>query len=369
VYGPANVTSADDSVIGSNYHGRLESGIPLNRLTTICMPMRADTPELRRRPKNGEKAVQATVPSKIKTVFSFLTCDPIAILREGTKTVRHHTQGWLKNDLLATGSLDGTKEALYAKVWGDYCAQLLYIKAQQDILGEDFNPLKVVPGRDDNGKFVFCKNVDVPKNHLSLSYLLYAYDMSQSTLKRLRQRSGEALPKQSSHNKGKSVIQNPEYASQIYTARRFYIRQKMQTWRKKSPVTSMSRRAMQRKRFSVSWDQEKAKDKDFGEQYEKKARDQAVRQKGIKTEIVATLNINAQRSYTSLEKAVNNWCSHKAIEILFKGNPDFEAYSTNVRPLLSEGNRSKQVQFAQHVRNRWGLGEGQKSYRHSIVIP
>jgi hypothetical protein len=71
--------------------------------------------------------------------------------------------------------------------------------------------------------------------------------------------------------------------------------------------------------------------------------------KSIKTEIVATLNINAQRSYTSLEKAVNNWCSHKTIEIFLKGNSDFEAYSKNVRPLLSEGNRSKQVQFAQHV--------------------
>jgi hypothetical protein len=125
--------------------------------------MRAETPELRRRPNNGRKADETTASSKTKTAFSFPTCDPIAILRERTKTVRHHTQGWLKDDLIAKGTLDGTKEALYAKVWADYCAQLLYIKAQQDILGEDFNPLKVVPGRDDNEKFAFCKNVDVPK--------------------------------------------------------------------------------------------------------------------------------------------------------------------------------------------------------------
>ncbi len=48
--------------------------------------------------------------------------------------------------------------------------------------------------------------VDVPKNYLSLEYLLYAYDVSQFTFKRLRQRGGDALPKQVPHNKGQCVL-------------------------------------------------------------------------------------------------------------------------------------------------------------------
>jgi hypothetical protein len=85
------------------------------------------------------------------------------------------------------------KDAIHAKVWADYNAQLIHVRAQQDILGLDYNPLMVISGRDKNGKFSFCKNVDVPKNYLSLEYLLFAYDVTQSTFKRLRARGGEAL--------------------------------------------------------------------------------------------------------------------------------------------------------------------------------
>jgi hypothetical protein len=59
------------------------------------------------------------------------------------------------------------KEAIHAKVWTDYNAQLIHVRAQQDILGLDYNPLMVISGRDKDGKFSFCKNVDVPKNYLS----------------------------------------------------------------------------------------------------------------------------------------------------------------------------------------------------------
>jgi hypothetical protein len=98
----------------------------------------------------------------------------------------------------------------------DYNAQQVYIRAQQDIMGDDFNPLKVLPGRDEHGQFSFTKNVDVPKNHLSLAYLLHAYGVSASTFKRLRLREGAPLEKQIPHNKGQSVLVDPDYAATIY---------------------------------------------------------------------------------------------------------------------------------------------------------
>jgi hypothetical protein len=109
-----------------------------------------------------------------------------------------------------------------------------------------------------------------------------------------------------------------------------------------------------------TWDQEKSLDPSFGAPYEKKARDHAARQKGAKEEIKDNLNRNGRRSYASLEKAINQWCSKMTIIRYLKGNEDYITYSQNVRPLLSEGNRLKQVKFSEHVRNRWGLGPDQK---------
>ncbi len=56
------------------------------------------------------------------------------------RSVRHHTYGWLREDLMAIGKLDGTKESLYSRVWADYNAQLIRIRAQKDILGGRLRP-------------------------------------------------------------------------------------------------------------------------------------------------------------------------------------------------------------------------------------
>jgi hypothetical protein len=142
--------------------------------------------------------------------------------------------------LLANGTLDGSKASLYARLFSDYQAQQIHIRAQKDILGSDYNPLHVIPGRDEEGRFAFTSNVDVPKNHLSLAYLLHAYDVSDSTFRRLRSRNGAPLEKQVPHNKNKSVLLDPEYATAHYTARFFYVQQKRRCGRVKileHPVT------------------------------------------------------------------------------------------------------------------------------------
>jgi hypothetical protein len=43
-----------------------------------------------------------------------------------------------------------------------------------------------------------------------------------------------------------------------------------------------------------------------------------------------------------------------------EGYESFRMYKNNTRPMLSEGNRLKQVAFSKHVRNRWGLPGGTK---------
>ncbi len=80
-------------------------------------------------------------------------------LKDGLKSAKHHKLGWLKEALLRSGALDGTKKALYARIWADYSAQLIHMRAQQEIIGEDYNPLHVYCNRDKNGHFVSARKV------------------------------------------------------------------------------------------------------------------------------------------------------------------------------------------------------------------
>jgi hypothetical protein len=192
------------------------------------------------------------------------------VLKAATRTVRHHKKGWLQEDLLASGHLDGSKAALHAKVWADYNAQKLYIRAQQDILGEDFNPLYTIPERNIEGKFAYDKTVDVPKNHLSLAYLLHAYDVD--AFKRLRLRDGAPLKKQVAHNRGKSVVLDQEYAASIYTPCYFFIKSQTRKWLESNQQATKQRKAERRKWLRNKWATEKEKDAAFGAGYDKKAR-------------------------------------------------------------------------------------------------
>jgi hypothetical protein len=271
-------------------------------------------PVLRQRASKESLATTMSEAPQKGITNKFTVSNPIAVLKAATHTVRHHKKGWLKEDLEAAGQLDGTKAALHTKMWSDYNAQKLYIRAQQDILGEDYNPLKMLPGRDGEGKFTFDKTVDVPRNHLSLAFLLHAYDVDPTTFKRLRQRAGAPLTKQVAHNKGKSVVLNEAYASSIYTACYFFVKSQMLKWLERNPQATTKRKAERRKWLRKKWATEKEKDPDFGPAYEKRARDHNKRQPGTKGELVEIMNRNARRSYFSLEKAMNNWCSYKTIE-------------------------------------------------------
>ena len=135
VYGPAKSGYERDSVIASNFSGRIEAGIGLERLTTIPMPCRGALPTLRARVKSVASSAEEGIQQKPVIPRS----DPISILKNGLSTVRHHKRGWLKEDHLKSGVLDGTKEKLYARIWADYTAQQIYIQAQKDILDHEGN--------------------------------------------------------------------------------------------------------------------------------------------------------------------------------------------------------------------------------------
>ncbi len=132
----------------------------------------------------------------------FADVDPIAILKAGVRTVRHHKLGWLREDLLANGFIDGTKEALYIHAYSQTFKHNKSTSGLKKTSWETISTLctSCLAGRDEEGRFSFTKNVDVPKNYLSQVYLLHAYDVSESTFRRLRARHDAPLEKQISHN-------------------------------------------------------------------------------------------------------------------------------------------------------------------------
>ncbi len=182
--------------------------------------------------------------------------------------------------MTASGKLDGTKESLYSRVWADYNAQLIHVRAQKDILGDEYDPLHILPGRDGDGKFTFTKNVDVPKNHLTFAYLLHAYGMDQSTFKRLRQREGEPLTKQVPQNKGLSKVTDQHYAPTVFTPRYYFVQSQMTKWTLKNQEATVNRRKARREWLWKQWDEKKAKDPTFGTTYDKRSHDHNERHKG-----------------------------------------------------------------------------------------
>ncbi len=67
-----------------------------------------DSSELRARGSTAVTTAKPNVVSGSVGSGKFADVDPIAILKTGVRTVRHHKLGWLREDLIANGSIDGT---------------------------------------------------------------------------------------------------------------------------------------------------------------------------------------------------------------------------------------------------------------------
>lgn len=133
--------------------------------------------------------------------------------------------------------------------------------------------------------------------------MLHAYDFSKSTFIRLRERNGGELKPKVAINKGKSVLVDAAFAATIYTPEKFYVDDCFQKWMQEAAENGMeiSREQKQEKKRELrkSWAEGEALDY---VKYEKKARDHAALQEGMKDELIDTLNRQNQRSFLSLQK-------------------------------------------------------------------
>jgi hypothetical protein len=265
------------------------------------------------------------------------------------------------------GMLADTPEALKERVGHDYNNQLSFIEGMRAVVGHDpaFNP-RFVDKRGKDGKFTehSSAKVTVPKNVTTVQFLVWAYGVSYSTFKRWKVEEFKWTKNVAAHA-GKSVLTDVAFAQTIYTPQRIFITSKMAEWyesqrvqsRRVDPQAKRNHRAC----LKIAWTRLSAEEK---VPYDKMSRDHHARQPLMKECLVDALQKktggNCLRSYRSLEKATDGWCSHSTIEHWLKSQPTFTTYSKKVRPGLMEANREKQVQFAHHVFSNWGLPRTQK---------
>ncbi len=200
----------------------------------------------------------------------------------------------------------------------DYNNQLSFIEGMRVVCGHDpdYDP-RFVDKRGKDGKFVNQTNskVVVPKNITTVQYLAWAYGVSYATFKRWK---GEEfkwtkhLPKHA----GKSVLTDAAFAKTIYTPQRMFLNAKMQEWyenqRTKSRRVDPQAKRNHKACLKRMWANLPAADK---VPFEKLSRDHHVRQPLIKECVVDALQKkmggNCLRSYRSLEKATDGWCSYR----------------------------------------------------------
>ncbi len=199
----------------------------------------------------------------------------------------------------------------------------------------DFNP-RFIDKRDAEGKFTkLSKNkLDIPKNITTIQYLIWAHGVSYATFKRWKVAEfkwTKHIPKHA----GKSVLTDADFAQTLYTPMRMYLNVKMAEWYERQ--RTQSRRVdvdAKREHKAVLKKQWQALTKEDKVPFEKMARDHHARQPMIKDSIVDALQKkmggNCLRSYRSLEKATDGWCSHTTIEAWLKSQPTFGTYSKKV---------------------------------------
>jgi hypothetical protein len=197
-------------------------------------------------PHRGPRASLRGVKSKSLPVaevvpdtssMQFRSMSAIQILKYGLKEHLWKKKGWLCNLLQREGMMDGTKQSRKEQCWQYYKSQMLYIEAMQEAKDDPkFDPRRQDHKTEKNGQFIKVKKGTVkPKNPLTVQYLCFAFNVPWSTFKRWKNEAFVDKVYIPAH-KGNSVITDKIWTSQVFNARRMFIKHSMTVWLTKHPA-------------------------------------------------------------------------------------------------------------------------------------
>ena len=356
---------------------RVEFCVPLTRITIIPMPyISSNRRILRSDTRESSVCVESPASSSGLVDEESLGSTNLEWLHLGLASRRHTKKGWLRSVLIEKDILKDDKEMLWKRVMEDYRCQISGIEGMRMAMGKDFKDpreTRGVQGANSGGKFISEKRPsqkDVPKNVWSLPYLLYAYDVPRTSFKRYRAHGSReqflaSRPPRPLQQRG-TVIDSRSLAKELFNPSYFFAKAQIQNG---VPAVDGNGQSLELPNFSAKkhhwvkyWNEAMgdsvAREGLDVERYEFMAREHDARQPHIKDQLVQALESEVTMSFYGLAQHLNWWCSPKSIERWLKRFPGYTMYSKNIKPGLSERNREKQVVFAKHVRNRWGLPPG-----------
>ena len=140
-------------------------------------------------------------------------------LKHGLTSKRHATRGWLKKLLVQHNLLTDGNDAIWNRVMSDYQCQLVAMEVMRSIQGSDYKDPRLVTehgvfkGKED-GRYQKTKT-GIPTGVFTVPYLIYAYDVSETSFKRKRKELKEGnlcipVAEHATHHRGTSVINNSQ---------------------------------------------------------------------------------------------------------------------------------------------------------------
>ena len=322
----------------------VEKDIPISRLTTTPMPYH-------------DLATPTRSALKPKLDFSK---HPIRILPpRGTLIERlhaargsrkHERLGWLRDD-------DAQHEGKVLTVMErrdrvlKYALELKsYVQGKADEKGVTVKVYTRHDSRCSDGNFGIVSSavsqVDVPKGELSKRFLCWAMgNRSTSSLIKWTKndgKDGRAAPvckKPRRGLAGLSVIDDKDWAAEIFTAKRLYLDHEVGAFINGSDdFFTAEDKVAERKRKEIEWDTVVIKDAKKMVLWDCKRRNHLERQPHIRTDLVTQLLANSCTSFEGLAESIGYWCSVATIKKWLHSFDTFGIYRKEIKPGLTPGN-------------------------------
>ena len=155
-----------------------------------------------------------------------------------------------------------------------------------------------------NGKFIANPKTVVPVNVLTVRFVKYAFDIADTTFKRM-QRGGMDKPPRVAVNKGKSVFKDRDWAKSLNNPRNLYVKDGMDEFLQCDEGRDATLKEKADLRVTLK-EKFKHVTQDILDCYEKKARDHDTRFETASEGVVTLLQQTDQMSYRALERVCLN---------------------------------------------------------------
>jgi len=341
-----SVAGADQTVtVKYTFTNKIEKDIPISRLTTTPMPYHDLATPTRSACKPMAKLDFNKHPNTPLPPRGTL----IERLHAARGSRKYERLGWLLDD-------DAKHEGKVLTVMEKKVRTLKhalelknYVQGKADEKGVTVKAYTHHDSRCSDGNFGIVSSaasqVNIPKGELSKRFLCWAMgNRSTSSLIKWTKndgKDGRAAPvckKPRRGLAGLSVIDDKDWAAEIFTAKRLYLDHEVGACMNGGDdFFTTADKAAERKRKEVEWDTVVSKDDTKMVLWDCKRRNHLERQPHIRTDLVTQLLANSCTSFEGLAESIGYWCSAATIKKRLHSFDTFGIYRKEIKPGLTPG--------------------------------